>query len=329
MPLATTNSPHNIAPEGQVSNPRVEILNPKSEGRRPKEIRSPKSELRKLLREAMPIRPSASRLTVPASQRIGVISGFGLRISDLKALFVVFLLIAPGLSTGGEANDSAIETKQAFQKARQDYQSQPQDDQAAWHFARAAFDWGDLATNDTERAEIAQQGITACERALTKNPDSVALHYYLGLNEGQLARTRSLGALKLVDLMEKEFTRAIELEPKFDYGGPERSLGLLYRDAPSLVSIGNRTKARLHLQRAVELAPQYPENRLNLVESELKWGDRKGGRRELKALEDTWADARSEFSGSAWKASWLDWEARLQKIKKTLEEPARLDAPRH
>jgi tetratricopeptide (TPR) repeat protein len=254
---------------------------------------------------------------------------FGLRISGLKALLAAFLLAAPGLSIRAEVNDPAIATRQEFQKAQQEYRSQPQDPQAAWHFARAAFDLGDVATNDSERAEIAEQGIAACERALTKTPDSVALHYYLGLNEGQLARTRSLRALRLVDLMEKEFKRAIELEPKFDYAGPERSLGLLYRDAPSLVSIGNRTKARAHLQRALELAPQYPENRLNLIESELKWGDRKGARRELKNLEDVWAAARSEFSGPAWKASWVDWEARLRKIKQTLEEPAHLDAPRH
>ena len=104
---------------------------------------------------------------------------------------------------------------------------------------------------------------------------------------------------------------------------------LLYRDAPVLASIGSKSKARVHLQRAIELAPKYPDNRLNLIESELKWGDRKGARRDLKLLEDSWASAKSEFTGPAWAASWEDWQPRLDKIKKTLEEPPRLESPRH
>src|SRR5438132_12182095 len=106
------------------------------------------------------------------------------------------------------------------------------------------------------------------------------------MNQGQLARTRGLGALKIVDEMQREFIIARDLDAHFDHGGPERNLGLLYRDAPSLGSIGNRNKARVHLQRAAELAPEYPENRLNLIEAYLKWSDRNGARRELKALED-------------------------------------------
>jgi tetratricopeptide (TPR) repeat protein len=243
-------------------------------------------------------------------------------------LIGLFLL---GLPLEVAAEDSGVAAlKQTFQEARIEYQKNPEKAESAWHFARAAFDLGDHpSTSSNERAEIAQEGIAACKKALTKEPDSAQLHYYLGLNQGELARTRTLGALKLVDQMEREFTRSIELDASFDYAGAERSLGLLYRDAPVLASIGSRTKARQHLQRALELAPRYPENRLNLIESELKWGERKAARRELKLLEDEWAAARSEFTGPAWATSWTDWQARLEKVKKTLEEPARLETPRH
>jgi hypothetical protein len=138
-----------------------------------------------------------------------------------------------------------------------------------------------------------------------------------------------LGALKLVDQMEVEFTRAIALDASFDYAGAERSLGLLYRDAPVLGSIGSRTKSKQHLLRALELAPQFPENRLNMVESEIKWGDRRAARSDLKLLEDSLPAARAQFTGAAWAASWADWDARLSKARKTLEEPARLETPRH
>ena len=65
------------------------------------------------------------------------------------------------------------------------------------------------------------------------------------MNLGQLARTELLGALKLVKEMEREFKTAADLDKQFDYAGPERCLGLLYRDAPGWpASIGSRRKAR-------------------------------------------------------------------------------------
>ena len=216
-----------------------------------------------------------------------------------------------------------------FHESQRAYQAHPDDPQAAWHFARATFDLADFATNNTQRAGLAQDGIDACKKALAANPNSAPLHYYLGLNQGQLARTRTLGALRLVDLMEREFSQAIELDSSFDYAGAERSLGLLYRDAPVFASIGSKSKARLHLQRAVDLAPGYPENRLNLIESELKWGERKAAREQLKLLEAGWPEAQKAFSGPEWAASWSDWNARLVKVQKILGEPARLESPRH
>jgi tetratricopeptide (TPR) repeat protein len=251
--------------------------------------------------------------------------------SVLLILICIPLLLGTGLLRGAQETNSpaALQTQRAFDQAKQEHQLHPDDPVAAWHFARACFDLADDATKSSDRAEIAQQGIGVCTEALVKAPDSAPLHYYLGLNQGQLARTRSLGALKLVDQMEIEFTRAIALDASFDYAGPDRTLGVLYRDAPAWASIGNRTKARQHLQRALELAPDYPENRLALIESELKWGDRKAARQDLKLLQGGWSGVRSKYNGPSWTSNWTDWEARLEKIQKTLDETPRLESPRH
>jgi tetratricopeptide (TPR) repeat protein len=222
------------------------------------------------------------------------------------------------------------EALQAYQAAQHVYQSVPQAGSNAWQFARTCFDLADFATNNTERADIAQQGIDAARRAIADQPDSGPAHYYLGLNLGQLARTKSLGALRLVSQMEREFLEAIHLDEHFDYAGAERSLGLLYRDAPSIASIGSRSKARQHLQRAVQLAPEYPENRLNLIESDVKWNDRNAARHELTELEAVWPQAHKQFSGPAWAASWEDWESRMADSRKVLgESPKPLETPRH
>ncbi len=105
-------------------------------------------------------------------------------------------------------------------------------------------------------------------------------------------------------------------------------LATIYRDAPSMISIGSRTRAKKHLQRAVELAPNYPENRLNLIEAYLKWNDRNAAHNELKTLEELLPRARATFAGKAWEASWADWEERLRKIRKKVEEPSKAPSPR-
>ena len=210
--------------------------------------------------------------------------------------------------------------QEAFHKAQARYQAEPANVEAAWQFGRACFDLADLAERSAERARIAQEGIAACQQAVARQSNSAAARYYLGMNQGQLARTKTLGALKLVLEMEREFTTARELDEKFDQAGPDRNLGLLYRDAPSFGSIGDRAKARQHLKRAVTLAPDYPENRLNLIESELKWGERDMALQNFRALEKGIPGARTNLTGVAWAPSWADWDQRLKTVKNKLRE---------
>jgi tetratricopeptide (TPR) repeat protein len=292
---------------------------PKSETRIPKAERRPKSEGRILLPHRGAFRNSD----------FGFLSAFGFRPSGF--IFVLAFVFCWQLAACLHAAEIApsVQARRAFQEAEARYKKTPAKAEAAWQFARACFDLAEFATNNTERAELADQGIAASRQALTQDLDSAAGHYYLGMNLGQLARTRSLGALKLVTQMERAFSVARDLDEHFDYAGPDRNLGLLYRDAPALGSIGSRAKARQHLERAVALAPDYPENRLNLIEAYLKWGERDSAQRELKALEEGWAAARAKLAGPAWSASWADWEATLQKLKKKLGEPSKpLESPR-
>jgi hypothetical protein len=223
----------------------------------------------------------------------------------------------------------AAAAQRAFQTAQGQYKNDGGKPATACQFARACFDLAEFATNNSERADLAQQGMQACQQALNKEPKSALAHYYLAMNLGQLARTKSLGALRLVSRMEREFSLARDLDERIDYAGPDRSLGLLYRDAPSIGSIGSRTKSRQHLQRALELVSNYPENHLNLVETYLKWGERNSASRELKTLEEQLPAARAELAGPVWASSWADWDQRLTKVKKEIEEPLKpLESPR-
>lgn len=202
-----------------------------------------------------------------------------------------------------------------LQAARTQYLADTNSDTHAWKLGRACFEWNELLKDPNQQEKFAKEGIAASRQAVALAPKSAPAHYYLGLNLGQFADTkRNMAALKMVKEMEREFNMTRELDEHFDFGGADRNLGLLYHQAPTLISIGSRTKARQHLLRAVELAPEFPENRLNLIETLLEWGDHDDARRELKALEKIWPDAQQNFTGETWSDSWPGWQKRRDRL---------------
>lgn len=181
----------------------------------------------------------------------------------------------------------------------------------ACELARIAFDLAETPIPARRREELALEGIAACQSTLVHHPNEPGAHYYLGMNLGQLARVRPFSALRLVGKMRAAFERARQLEEGFDHAGPDRNLGLLYREAPGWpASIGDRIRARRHLLRAVELDPQHPENRLNVAESGLRWKDPDLVWPQIEALEKLWPEARRRLTGTEWENTWIDWDRR-------------------
>jgi tetratricopeptide (TPR) repeat protein len=249
----------------------------------------------------------------------------------VKWTLIATILLAAVTMVRADSTQSRIFAKRAeaeFDRAQRQFQSDTNDTAAACQFARACFDYADFATDSAGRAALARRGIAACRQVIARDPKAVAAHYYLGMNLGQLARTETFGALKLVKEMEREFKTAVDQSPDLDYAGPERSLGLLYRDAPGWpTSIGSKRKARDYLERAVKLAPDYPENRLNLIESYLKWNEYADAKQQLDALDALWPGARKKLTGEKWEQSWDDWTTRRDAARKTLDENSAFAKP--
>ena len=217
----------------------------------------------------------------------------------------------------------AARAEKAFRLAQIQFVSATNNDSADWQFARACFDFADFATNNAQRAAIAKQGIAACRKLLSRETNSAPGHYYLAMDEGELAEAEapSLAAYRLVKQMEREFKAAADMDKSFDYAGPERNLGLLYRDAPTWpFSIGSLRKARENLELAAKLAPSYPENHLNLAESFLQWHETDNAKNELAALDALWPGAQTNFTGEAWEQSWDDWSMRRAAAHKKLKQ---------
>jgi len=226
---------------------------------------------------------------------------------------------------GTRAEDTAnvfqLRAEKAYQAAREAYLAAPKNDEAVWRYGRACFDLGEFAKDDDAREKLALEGIEVCRALVARSPKHAAGHYYLGMNLGQLARTKTLGALSIVREMEQVFKRSAELDNKVHYSGADRCLGILYLEAPGWpTSIGNKSKARQHLQRCVELSPEYPDNHLELMEAYLEWKDTKALQRAAKDFETMLPKAREMFKGERWEENWLDWEKRWKAVQGKLKK---------
>jgi tetratricopeptide (TPR) repeat protein len=234
------------------------------------------------------------------------------------SLAILFAATATLFADPAQEQMFADRARAAYEHARAQYQSQTNNPVLAWEFARTCYDLTDRGTNKSQDAAIAQEGIAACQGAL-RFTNCAALHYYLGLNLGQLAQYEMLHGLHIVHEMEHEWQTAANLDVHFDFAGPNRSLGLLYRDAPGWpLSIGNRSKAEEFLQSAAVLAPDDPENILNLAETYSKWGDTANARHELKILDGLWPKAQKSLTGEAWEHDWYDWSNRRDALRQKL-----------
>lgn len=236
-----------------------------------------------------------------------------------KVLLLAALLLWSAL---GLCADPAREAHaRLYAEARKAWQADPTNAAAVIRFGKAAFEHADFVESSSVRASIAEEAIGPLRTLLGREPKSGPTHYWLAMNLGQLARTKTLGALKLVREMEKEFLAAREFDKQQDFAGPDRNLGHLYFQAPGWpTSIGNNKKARVHLDEAVKLAPEFPANHVGLLEVAVDARDTKAAQAALKALAEGRAKALEKFSGPEWQDDWAAWDKDRDRFSNQLDE---------
>lgn len=247
------------------------------------------------------------------------------RLNRPLLLSTLALATLAGVAISGFAADNnpadqdqlRAHAQQILDAAQQRHETEPTNSVAAWQMARACFELVGVLTDPKEMEKIINEGIAACRQSVALAPTSAAGHYYLAITVGKLADLkRNLAAYVMVKEVEREFHKARELDEHFCQAGPDRSLGRLYLEAPGWpLSVGSRSKARKHLERAAELAPDFPENRLLLAEAYWKWHDKKPLASELEALEKLWPAARTNLAGANWAADWSDWQTRFDQLR--------------
>ena len=140
----------------------------------------------------------------------------------------------------------------------------PRSYELLWRGARACAWLTEEFTDKQRRASYAQKGIDLAKRAVEVDPKRVEGQYYLGINIGQSATTKTVGAYMMVPRVVKAGTAAMKIDEKYDHAGPSRLVGTVYAKAPPWpASIGDLDEGLQHLAHAVQLAPDYPQNHLH------------------------------------------------------------------
>jgi len=163
----------------------------------------------------------------------------------------------------------------------------PDDYEACWKGARAAAWIAGRAQGDEQRKIFAMEGIQLGNSAVEAKPDGAEGRYYRAIAMGELADVDHSYGLDAVKRMEEDCLAAIEADARFDHAAGHRFIGILYLECPGPpTSIGSLRKSKKHLDLALDLAPDWPENRFWRGKLARAEGDLDRARRELQAVID-------------------------------------------
>ncbi len=151
----------------------------------------------------------------------------------------------------------------------------------------------DDVTDEDARLRWIERGLKAGEKALgtddvpgsldrLKKPQAEALYWYAALYGRKIELSSVFSQSRMAKKFREMAERAAELDGTVFYGGPHRMLGSFYADAPWLMG-GDWKKAILELDRAVEIAPNFFENRVTRAElADVHKKDRDAFRKDLQ-----------------------------------------------
>ncbi len=205
-----------------------------------------------------------------------------------------------------------IRVTRAAQLLDQAARAQRDDFDAVWQATQAlAF----LAENETRppfKLDAAKRAVVLAGHARELRLDRVEGQYWYAIAVGLLADADRGYGLSAVGEMELALKRAMEIDERYDFGGPLRTLGILHLRAPAPpVSIGSPRRGLKLLQRATELFPDYPENYLYLAEALRDNGRADEARVAIENVLNAPAWPDRQFESVQWKAQARQLQASL------------------
>jgi tetratricopeptide (TPR) repeat protein len=118
------------------------------------------------------------------------------------------------------------------------------------------------------RAELATEGVQACQWCAIRAPERIDCDYRLALALGQQARERPATAADALPRITALLARVVAVAPNLDEAGGLRVLALVHLRAPGWpAGPGDPESGLARAREAVRLSPAYPPNLLVLAEA--------------------------------------------------------------
>lgn len=139
---------------------------------------------------------------------------------------------------------------------------------SSWQEAKEAVKRADAASNKRDKADLAQVAIAKADHCLLTNPEEANCYYYRAIGRGLYYEAHIIGYQEGLRQMVDDLTKVIALSPTTDHAGAYRVLAQIYSQSPEWGGANDVTrdisKAEEYALRAIELAPDYPANYLEL-----------------------------------------------------------------
>lgn len=163
----------------------------------------------------------------------------------------------------------------ALEASRMAIETNPRSYAALWRASRCVSWLAVYAATDDDE-DLIREGLRYANTAVEVQPDGDEGVYFRVVLVGLLAEQDNSYGSDAVDEILAATDTLIERESMIEHAGAWRIAGVLRLRAPGPpLSHGSLRKARKLLRKAVEIAPDWPENQLYLAELELAWGEDK------------------------------------------------------
>lgn len=141
----------------------------------------------------------------------------------------------------------------------------PMDPEIQWRLAAASHFLGYRHLEGEEKIQTYEAGIRAARFALGESESCAPCHFWLAIGIASLAEARGIfSMLGSLGEVKEHLKQVVFRDELYAMAGGHRLLGLIHWKVPGIFG-GSNAQARVHFERAVEIAP-YALNILQLAE---------------------------------------------------------------
>ncbi len=171
------------------------------------------------------------------------------------------------LASSSEVDDSFQYLEDLRNSIKRSLQKAPNSWKLYWRLARVQFYLGNRSANEEEQKNLYTLCIQNAERSIELNSESVGGNYFNAVCSGKMGQLNGIwSSFSMISEFREQMQRTVQLDPKFEFGGPHRALGKLFHDLPFFLG-GDLKQSIEHLKLAVKLGPEYSDNYYYLAES--------------------------------------------------------------